>query len=222
MKLLKKALASAMIIGAMFMANGCSTMEVVTGGDLSSLDHELADVEPSLVEIKKPRFSHHKSYVIFNEAGVGDFKYQHPSALWEVVDGKVVFVSVIKEMPGRAVVEVTPGEHKFIKNSVCGLYMVTIDAKQGYVYQIDKGNMGSPSLMSWCRNQAYFSKDDTITYRHQTIYQNFTLVEGTEELAAEVVEDSGIQDMYDDFIADIDEINPDRNLYISAEEGERI
>jgi len=221
MKLLNKALASAMIIGAMFIASGCSTMETWTGSDFASMDHDFADHEPSLSQKSSARFSRNGAYIVFNKIGIANH-VDHPSVIFEVVDGKVVLAGLIKDLPGRAILKVTPGEHTYIKKSRCGLYSVTVDVKRGYVYQFEEWGLGSPALMSWCKNQGSFRMDNKISYKYQDIYQNFTLVEGTEKAAAEAVADAGLQEMYEEFIANKEPIDPRIKLYVSAEEGEKI
>lgn len=221
MKLLNKALTSAMIIAAMFMANGCSVMEGWTGSDFAAIDRSFRGVSPSLSEKSEAIFQHDSAYVVFNKIGL-QYHVAHPSVIFEVIDGKVVLAGLIRDLPGRAILKVKPGEHTYIKKSRCGLYSVTVDAKRGYVYQLRADSLGSPSLMSWCKDQGAFKLDNSLNYRHMSFYQNYTLVKGTEELAAEEVDDWGIQEMYDDFITNTDEINPRIKMYVSAEEGERI
>jgi len=217
--MLKKIASAILVIGVVLATSGCSTVEFATGADYASLDHSLNDSSKKVSKVTKAEFTEGKSYVVYI-AETKENRYDHPSALFEVVNGKVVLAGLISKRPGRMIMEVNPGIHTYLQRSSCGVYTITIDVKKGYGYYISrsKTNLGKPSLMAYCENQGYFSYmsyiDEVNVYSN---YKNYILVPENIALANRIVDNAGIQSEYEDFIEDIDDIRKNRKLILQRQ-----
>lgn len=222
---MKKIVITLLGLGIVFVMSGCSAMETVTGSEYASIDHNLNDSSKSVSKIAEAKFEEGKSYVVYIAEKRANH-YDHPSALFEVVDGKVVLAGLVKERPGRMVMEVKPGIHTYLQRSSCGIYTITIDVKKGYGYYINKNKKGlrKSSLMAYCRGQGYFDfqgyMDEVNVYSN---YKNYVLISENIQLVNKIVSDSNLQSLYEDFLDDIDDKSKGRKFLIkrqiSADEG---
>jgi len=219
MKTVKIVVLAMLGLGITLVMSGCSTMETVMGAEFSSIDHNLADADKSVSEVTEVKFKEGNSYVVYIAETI-DYHYNHPSALYEVVEGKIVFAGLIKERPGRMVMEVKPGMHTYLQKSSCGIYTIAIDVKKGYAYYINENprGLGKLSLMAYCRSQGYFDfqgyMDETNVYHD---YKNYSLVPENKALADKIVANSGLQSDYESFIEDIDDLSANRKLLLMRE-----
>lgn len=222
---MKKIVIAIFGLGIVFVMSGCSAMEIVTGSEYASIDHRLNDSDKSVSKVVEAKFEEGKSYVVYI-AETRDNHYDHPSALYEVIDGEVVLAGLIKERPGRMIMEVEPGKHTYLQGSSCAVYTITIDVKKGYGYYINKNKKGlrKSSIMAYCRGQGYFDfqgyMDETNVYSN---YKNYELIPENIQLANKIVADSNLQSLYEDFLEDIDDNRPGRKFLIqrqiAADEG---
>ena len=206
---------------SVLVMGGCSAVEVVAGADLASGDHSLNDASKEVSRVTEAKFTEGKSYVVYI-AEVRENHYDHPSALYEVVNGKVVLAGLIKERPGRMVMEVEPGTHTYLQRSSCGVYTITIDVKKGYGYYINKNKKGlrKGSLMAYCRGQGYFDfqgyMDEANVYKN---YKNYALVPENIDYANEIVANTSLQSEYEDFIEDVESESKGRKSLIQRQVG---
>ncbi|RLA78420.1 MAG: hypothetical protein DRG78_15180 [Epsilonproteobacteria bacterium] len=221
MKITNKITIAVLGLGAVLAINGCSAVEVTTGYNFSSADHNLNDASKAVSKVTEAEFKEGSSYVVYIAEAI-DNHYDHPSALYKVVDGKVVLAGLIKERPGRMVMEVEPGVHTYLQRSSCGVYTITIDVKKGYGYYINKNKKGlrKDGLMAYCRGQGYFDfqgyMDEANVYKN---YKNYSLVSENTAYANKIVANAGLQSEYKSFMEDIGDVRETRRGLIQRQVG---
>ena len=229
MKSVRKTIVTVIGLAVALTMSGCGGAALsVMGIYGNSIDYELRN-ESKTISIKTPvKFQEGKSYVVYIVKDMGE-KNHIPSALYEVIEGKVVLAGLINESPGRMVMEVKPGKHTYFQKTSCGLCSVTIDVKKGYGYYIKRRfrDIGKNSVMDYCRGgQGIFSYmgyiDEVNVYSN---YENYTLVPENIELANSIVQ-SNLQSDYESFVDDADSRSDLRRgliyLQVEADQGFRV
>ncbi len=229
MKTMRKIALAILGLGITFSMSGCGGAALsVMGMYGSDIDYELRDAKREVSKVAPAKFTEGKSYVVYI-ADTEKFDSKTPSALYEVIDGKVVLAGLIKERPGRMILEVKPGKHTYFQKSSCGLYSATIDVKEGYGYYIKRynRNIGKNSVMDYCRGgQGIFSYmgyiDEVNIYSN---YKNYTLVAENTTLANEIVS-SNLQSDYESYLSDKDSHSDRRKnliyLQVNPEQGFKV
>ncbi len=206
-------------LGIVLTINGCSAIEVVTGADYGSMDHSLNNADKPLSKKEKVEFIEGKSYVVY-AVGSPSKHYAHPSALYKIVDGKVVLAGLVRELPGRLVMEVEAGKHTYMQNSSCDPYTITIDVKKGYVYYIIRGAIRKPSLMAYCRSQGRFLYEKRATEADIfDTYDNYALIVENKAIADELIANTRLQSQYNSFIENIDDKRMTIHSTLSSDKG---
>ncbi len=231
-KIINKSLL-ALIAGLIALSvSGCTAIGGITGHNFNNPDIKLSLSVTEFSKEQKVIMTEDKSYVVLvNELRTNSVVLRKEeffenlknegTALYEVIDGKIILAGYLNEIPGTAIIEVVPGKHTYVGTSDCYPFTITIDVEKGKAYYLKyRGSIKTSWKEHYCRSQNAFEYLPYETPNRSYMFlKNYTLVPENIEYANDIINISSLPGEYEDFLEDIQDMDDRLHIEVEGSEG---